>query len=134
MLDVGSSVVFSEAELHGVLVVVGSVVHAAHHSLIITEEEDGKTGDTVDEYQKTTLLILVYHIVLADSIHRDDGKSPSITLFKTGTEASMITTRQPKSQSQTTHSRGQEYRWRKDVVLRLNQVEKGYERGSKETK
>ena len=82
MLDVGSSIVFSDAKLHCVLVIVGGVVHASHHSLIITEEEDGKTSDTVDQYQKATLLVLVYHIVLADIIHRDDN-------FRIGIEASM---------------------------------------------
>lgn len=33
---------------HGILIVVDGVVDTPHHSLIITEEEDGKTGDAVD--------------------------------------------------------------------------------------
>ena len=75
MLNFGSTVTrSSETQFHGVLVIIGGVVHATHHSLIIPKEEDGKTGDTIDQYQKTALLVLVYHIVLADVIHSDNDK------------------------------------------------------------
>ena len=77
VLDVGTTIVFSNAQLHGILVIIGGIVHATHHTLVITEEEDGKTSDTVDQNQKTTLLILVHHIVFADGIHRDGTESLS---------------------------------------------------------
>lgn len=46
---------FGIAETHGVDVVLG-VVHSAHHSLVITEEEDGEGGETVDGDEKLALL------------------------------------------------------------------------------
>lgn len=46
---------FSVAEAHGVDVVLG-VVHSAHHTLVITKEEDGQGGKTVDGDQELALL------------------------------------------------------------------------------
>ena len=40
---------------HGLNVILG-VVHSAHHTLIITEEEDGQGGEAVDGYEKLLLL------------------------------------------------------------------------------
>lgn len=52
------------AEFHGVAVVVGGTIDTTHHTLIITKEEDGQAGNTVDRNEKTTLLKLVHHVVL----------------------------------------------------------------------
>lgn len=46
---------FGIPEAHGVDVVLG-VVHSAHHSLIITKEEDGEGGETVDGDEELALL------------------------------------------------------------------------------
>ena len=36
------------AKFHGVVIIVGCCVDTAHHTLIISEEEDGQAGDAVD--------------------------------------------------------------------------------------
>jgi hypothetical protein len=46
---------FGVAEAHGFDIVLG-VVHSAHHALIITKEEDGQGGETVDGDQELALL------------------------------------------------------------------------------
>lgn len=56
-------------KVHGVLIVVLSAVDATHHTLVITEEKDGKSSDTVDGYEKTALLKLVNHIASWNEIH-----------------------------------------------------------------
>ena len=61
-------------ELHGGVVVIHCTVDTTHHTLIITEEEDGETSDTVDGDEKLTLLQLVDHIGPGDDIH--DGDYP----------------------------------------------------------
>lgn len=60
-------------EVHRLLIVISGVVDTAHHTLIITEEEDGETTDAVDGYEKATLLKLVHHIVPGYHIHGDVG-------------------------------------------------------------
>ena len=62
------------AEFHGVMVVIGSTIDTTHHTLIITEEEDGQAGNTIDGNEKTTLLKLVHHIEPRDGIHGDDDR------------------------------------------------------------
>ncbi len=59
-------------EFHRIMVVADGVVDTAHHTLIITEEEDGQRSDTVDRNQKTTLLQFVNDIVFRDAIHGED--------------------------------------------------------------
>lgn len=38
------------AEVHGFVVVILGAIDATHHTLVITEEEDGKRSDAVDGY------------------------------------------------------------------------------------
>ena len=56
-------------EMHGVMVVIGGVVHTTHHTLVVTEEEDGQGCNAIDCNQKTTLLQLVNDMIAWDSIH-----------------------------------------------------------------
>ena len=56
-------------EFHGGVVVVDGTVDTTHHTLIISEEEDGKTSDTVDGDEKATLLQLVDDIGPRNDIH-----------------------------------------------------------------
>lgn len=60
-------------EFHRIMIVADGVVDTAHHTLVITEEEDGQRGDTIDRNQKTTLLQLVNDIVFRDAIHGEDS-------------------------------------------------------------
>ena len=57
------------AKLHRGLVVVNSAVDTTHHSLVITEKENGEPSNAVDCNQKTTLLQLMDNIIARDSIH-----------------------------------------------------------------
>ena len=50
------------AKFHGIMIVVGSTVDTTHHTLIITEEEDGQASNAIDGDEKTSLLELVHHI------------------------------------------------------------------------
>lgn len=59
-------------KLHRVMVVADGVVDTAHHTLIITEKEDGQRSDTIDCNQKTTLLQLVGDIPTRNAIHGKD--------------------------------------------------------------
>ena len=56
-------------EFHGGVVVVYGTVDTTHHALIITEEEDGKTSNTIDGDEKAALLQLVDDIGPRDDIH-----------------------------------------------------------------
>jgi hypothetical protein len=56
-------------EFHGFFVVVWCGVDTAHHTLIITEEEDGQASNTIDGNEKATLLQLVDDIGSWDEIH-----------------------------------------------------------------
>ena len=56
-------------KVHGLLIIIWGAVHSTHHTLIITEEEDGKSGDTINGYEKTALLQLVNDIVLRNKVH-----------------------------------------------------------------
>ena len=56
-------------EFHGIVVVVDGVVDTAHHTLIITEEEDGQRRNAIDCNQKATLLQLVGDIHAPHTIH-----------------------------------------------------------------
>jgi hypothetical protein len=59
-------------ELHRIMVVADGVIDTAHHTLVITEEEDGQRSDTIDRNEKTTLLQLVDDIPSRDAIHGED--------------------------------------------------------------
>ena len=61
------------AEFHGSLVVVERAIDTSHHTLVITEEEDGQAGNTIDGNEKTTLLQLMDDIGPRDSIHGGDN-------------------------------------------------------------
>ena len=63
------------AELHGITIVVRGTVDTTHHTLIITEEEDGQASNTVDRNEKTTLLKLVHHVEARDTIHDGDDRT-----------------------------------------------------------
>ena len=69
ILNIGTSVRLLDSELHGILIVVHGVVDSTHHTLIITEEENGQAGHAVDGDEKTALLQLVDHIVLGNDVH-----------------------------------------------------------------
>ena len=56
-------------EFHGGVVVVDGTVDTTHHTLIISEEEDGKTSNTIDGDKKATLLQLVDDIGPRNDIH-----------------------------------------------------------------
>ena len=61
-------------KLHGCLIVIHCTVDTTHHTLIVSEKEDGKTSDTIDGDEKASLLQLVDHIGPRDDIH--DGDYP----------------------------------------------------------
>lgn len=52
---------------HKINVVFG-VVHTAHHALVISEEEDGKTSQAVDGDEKLPFLKLVGDVPLSDLV------------------------------------------------------------------
>lgn len=60
------------AETHEVDVVLG-VVDAAHHALVIAEEEDGQGGDAVDGDEQLPLLEEVGDIEAGETLHHDGG-------------------------------------------------------------
>ena len=49
--------------------VAAVAVDTAHDTLVITEEEDGKAGDAVDNDEESTLLVLAGYIVARDPVH-----------------------------------------------------------------
>ena len=49
--------------------VAAVAVDTAHDTLVITEEEDGKTGNAVDKDEECTLLVLAGYIVARDPVH-----------------------------------------------------------------
>lgn len=57
-------------EFHGSVVVVDCTVDTTHHTLIISEEENGETSNTVDGDKKFTLLKLVDDIGPRNDVHR----------------------------------------------------------------
>lgn len=57
------------AKLHRGVVVINGTVDTTHHTLVITEKEDGETSDTVDGDEKATLLIPVDYIRSRDDVH-----------------------------------------------------------------
>ena len=56
-------------KLHSYMVVIDGVVDTAHHTLVITKEEDGQRCNAVDCNEKTTLLQLVDDIGPRNAIH-----------------------------------------------------------------
>lgn len=60
------------AKFHGVVVVVWCGVDTAHHSLVITKEEDGQGSYTIDGSEEALFLQLVDHIGLRNEIHCGD--------------------------------------------------------------
>ena len=57
------------AEVHVVFVVIPGAVDTTHHTLVITEEENGQASDTIDGYEKAALLKLVNDIMPRYEIH-----------------------------------------------------------------
>ena len=56
-------------EFHGGVVVVYGTVDTTHHTLIISEEKDGKTSNTIDGDEEAALLQLVDDIGPRNDIH-----------------------------------------------------------------
>ena len=59
-------------ELHSCLIVIQRTVDTTHHTLVITEEEDGETCNAVDSNEKATLLEFVDHIGPGNDVHGGD--------------------------------------------------------------
>ena len=57
------------AKLHSSVVVIRCGVDTAHHTLVITEEEDGQGSNAVDSREKAALLKLMDDIGARDDIH-----------------------------------------------------------------
>ena len=56
------------AEAHD-LGIASIAIHPTHHTLVITEEEDGETGDAVDENQQRPPLVAISYVPLGNTIH-----------------------------------------------------------------
>lgn len=67
--DRGARLGIRVTKVHGIVIVILSAIDATHHTLVITEEKDGKSSDTVDGYEKAALLKLVNHIASWNEIH-----------------------------------------------------------------
>ena len=65
----GSSLWVWVSKLHRLVIVILGIVYAAHHSLIVTEEENGQGSYAVDGNKKLALLKAVHDIVLGNLIH-----------------------------------------------------------------
>ena len=70
--DGGACVGIRMTKFHGCIVIVQGTINPSHHTLIITEEEDGETGNTVDGDEKATLLELVDHVGPGNDVHAGD--------------------------------------------------------------
>ena len=46
-------------EMHGSVVVILGVVDAAHHALVIAEEEYGEPGEGIDEVEEAVGVVVV---------------------------------------------------------------------------
>ena len=77
-----SGLLVQSTQPHGILIVVDGVINTAHHALIITEEEDGETGDAVDGDEQASLFQLVDNIILGNDIHT--GGNCRVTLWVYG--------------------------------------------------
>jgi len=55
------------SEMHSCIIVVLGIVDAAHHTLVIAEEEYGETSDAIDGDKESALLQVVYDIVSGDA-------------------------------------------------------------------
>ncbi len=60
-------------EFHGIFVVVRSSIDSSHHTLIITEEENGQSGNAIDRNQEAPFLQPVDDIGPRNEIHGGDG-------------------------------------------------------------
>lgn len=57
--DYGASFRIFMPEMHGLVVVVFGVIDAAHHSLVVAEEEYGEPGEGIDEVEKAVGVVVV---------------------------------------------------------------------------
>lgn len=57
------------AEFHGLFVIIRCGVNTTHHTLVITEEEDGQAGNAIDGREKLLFLPSVDHVGFRDEIH-----------------------------------------------------------------
>ena len=64
------------AKAHDVCV-ASIAIDTTHYTLIIAEEEDGESGDAVDEYQQRPLLVAMSHIILGHTVHDDSVSGDS---------------------------------------------------------
>ena len=53
--------------MHSRIIVVLGIVDAAHHALVIAEEEYGETSDAIDSDKESVLLQVMYDIVSRDA-------------------------------------------------------------------
>ena len=65
----GRAICVRMTEFHGMVVIVDGVVDTAHHTLIITKEEDRQRRNAIDCNQQATLLQLVGDIHAPHTIH-----------------------------------------------------------------
>ena len=57
--DYGTSVRIFVSEMHGYVVVVFGVVDAAHHALVVAEEEYGEACESIDEMEEAVGVVMV---------------------------------------------------------------------------
>ena len=59
-------------EFHGGVVVINCTVDTTHHTLIISEEEDGETSNAIDGDEEFTFLKPVDHVRPGNDVHGGD--------------------------------------------------------------
>ena len=69
VVDDRATVFAPVSKLHGLVIVIRGGVYTSHHTLIITEEEDGQSGDAIDSGEKAALLQLVDDIGGWNDVH-----------------------------------------------------------------
>ena len=67
------------AKFHGVLIIVWCIIYSSHHTLIVTEKEDGESSNTVDCYEKTSLLQPMDDIAFRNEVHDRGNFADSIS-------------------------------------------------------
>ena len=70
--DRGTSHGIWMTKFHGSVIIVEGTIDTTHHALIVTEEEDGETSNTIDGYEKAALLKLMDHIGSGNDVHGGD--------------------------------------------------------------
>jgi len=86
VVDDWGAVFVCVAEFHGFLIIVWCRVDTTHHTLIITEKEDGQAGNTIDGNEKAALLKPVDHIRSWDQIHGGQGFKMTVDIQRVVTD------------------------------------------------